>query len=95
MLKGITHETQATLESMCYGGLCSLDVDDMRDLFEFLAQYQWHENANEPFVCLSLISYDLHAYSPLMCSYCQSFDHDVNSCPYYNIYVTTMLDLMP
>ena len=20
-----------------------------------------------------------------VCSYCQSFDHDVNSCPYYNI----------
>ena len=33
----------------------------------------------------SPISYDLHAYSPLMCSCCQSFDHDVNSCPYYDI----------
>ena len=20
-----------------------------------------------------------------MCSYCQSFDHDLNSCPYYNL----------
>ena len=28
-LKGITHETRATLESMCYGGLCSLNADDM------------------------------------------------------------------
>jgi len=29
VLEGITHETRATLESMCYGGMCSLDVDDM------------------------------------------------------------------
>ena len=39
VLKGITPETRATLESICYGGLCSLDVDDMYDLFESLA---WH-----------------------------------------------------
>ena len=32
MFEGITHETRVTLESMCYGGLCSLNVDDMRDL---------------------------------------------------------------
>ena len=37
MLAGITHETRAILESMCYGGLCSLDVDGMWDLFESLA----------------------------------------------------------
>jgi len=34
----------------------------------------------------SPISYDFHACSPLMCSYCQSFDHDVNSCPYYDAF---------
>jgi len=26
---------------MCYGGLSSLNVDDMWDLFEYLASYQW------------------------------------------------------
>jgi len=87
VLEGITHETRATLESMCYGGLCSLDVDDMWNLFESLAWYQWHhENASKSFVCPSLISYDLHAYSSLVCSYCQSFEHDANSCPYYDIF---------
>jgi len=29
VLEGITHETRATLESMCYGGMYSLDVDAM------------------------------------------------------------------
>ena len=41
VLEGITHKTRATLESMCYGGLCSLNVDDMWDLFEYLASSQW------------------------------------------------------
>jgi len=35
VLEGITLETRATLESMCYGGICPLDVDDI--LFESLA----------------------------------------------------------
>jgi len=39
VIEGITHETRATLESMCYGGLCSLCGDDLWDLFEFLASY--------------------------------------------------------
>ena len=52
VLKGITHETQANLGSMCYGGMCSLVVDDMWDLFESLVWYQWHhENASE-FFCV-------------------------------------------
>jgi len=29
VLQGVTHETRANLESMCYCGLCSLNVDDM------------------------------------------------------------------
>jgi len=29
VLEGITHETRTTLESMCYGGLCSSNVDGM------------------------------------------------------------------
>jgi len=40
VLEGIPRETRATLESMCYGGLCSLNVDDLWDLFESLASYQ-------------------------------------------------------
>ena len=39
VLEGITHETRATLESMCYGGLYSLNADDMWDLFESFASY--------------------------------------------------------
>jgi len=57
------------------------------DLFESLAWYQWHhEIASESLECPFPISYDLHAYSPLVCSYCSSFEHDVNSCPYYDIF---------
>ena len=99
VLEGITHETQATLESMCYGGLCSLNVDDMWDLFESLASYQWKcECASESFMYPSPPPYDLHTQSSCVdqfrdaydhgssyphdvCSYCQSFDHDVDSCP--------------
>jgi len=62
-----------------------------------------HENASEFFVCPSPIPNGLHAQSPcvdqfrdsfhhrssyslLVCSYCQSFDHDANSYPYYDIF---------
>jgi len=89
---------------MCYGGLCSLNVDNMWDLFEFLAFYQWQcEYASESFVCHSPPLYDLHtqslcvdqfrdacdhycSYPRDVCSYCQSSNHDVNSCPYYDIF---------
>jgi len=99
----ITHENRATLESMCYSALCSLNVDDICDLFESLASYQWqYEFASESFACPSPPPYDLHAQSPSvdqirdacdhyssypldLCFYCQSFDHDVNSCPYYDV----------
>ena len=48
---GITYETRAIFESMYYGGLCSLNVDDMWDLFESLASYRWHyECAYKSFV---------------------------------------------
>ena len=54
VFEGITHETRAILESMCYGGLCSLDVDSMWDLFEPLTWHQWHyEIFSESFVCPS------------------------------------------
>jgi len=53
VLEGITHETRATLESMRYSGLCSLNADDMWDYFESLASYQWQrECATEAFVCI-------------------------------------------
>ena len=69
VLEGITHETRATLESMCYGGLCSLN-----------ASYQLHcECVSEAFVYPS-------PPPPDACSYCQSFDHDVNSCPSYVVF---------
>jgi len=65
MLEGITHETQVTLESMCYGGLCSLNVDDMWNLFKSLASYQWqYKCASESCACPSPPPYDLHAQSP-------------------------------
>jgi len=71
MLERMTYETRATLESMCHGGMCFSDIDDMWDLFEYLAWHQWHnEIASDSFVCPSPIFYGLHAYSPLMCSYC-------------------------
>jgi len=62
VLDEITQKTRPTLESMCYCGMCSLDIDNMWDLFESLAWYQWHqENASESFMCPSPTFYDLHA----------------------------------
>ena len=103
VLEGITHETRATLESMCYGALCLLNADDMWDLLESLSSYQWQcECASKAFVYPSPPPHDFHdqspcadqirdacdhySFSPLdACSYCQSFDHDVNSYPSYDV----------
>ena len=72
-------------------------------MFKSLASYQWqYEYASKSSACPSPSPYDLHAQSPCVdhfkdsydyyssfpldvCSYCQSYDHDVNSCPYYDI----------
>jgi len=49
---------------MSYGGLCSLNVDDMWNLFESLTSYQWqYEFASESFMCPSPPPYDLHVQS--------------------------------
>jgi len=65
VLEGITYDTWAILESMCYGVLCSFDVDDTWDLFESLASYQWQcESASERFVFASLA---LHGFSISIC----------------------------
>jgi len=67
VVEGITHEARATLESMCYGGLCSLNDDDMWDLFEYLASYQLKcECASDFFVFPSPPPYVLHAPSPFV-----------------------------
>jgi len=89
---------------MCYNRLGSVNTDDMWDLFESLASYQWQcECASESFVYPFLPPYDLHGPSPCVdqfrdacdhyssspldaCSYCQSFDHDVNSCHSYDVF---------
>ena len=39
VVERITYETQDTLGSMCSGGLCSLNVDDMWHSVECLASY--------------------------------------------------------
>jgi len=52
VLKGITHETRATLESMCYGSLCSLNVDDMSDLFEYPCGDQFRDACDHYSSCL-------------------------------------------
>jgi len=76
MLKGITYETRATLDSMCYAGMCYLSIDDMWDLFEYLASYQWHyEYASESFVCPSSHLYYLHAQSPCVDHFRDACDH--------------------
>ena len=57
MPERIIHGTRVTLESICYGGMCTLGVDDIWDLFESLAWYQSHcENASESCMCDSPIS---------------------------------------
>jgi len=77
---GDTYETRAILESMCYGGMCYLNVDDMWDLFESLASYQWQcESARDSFR-------HYHFDPQVMCSYGQSFDRDVSSHPYYDVF---------
>ena len=49
------------------------------------------------YVQIKLGMYVIHHSSyPLgVCSYCQSFDHDVNSCPYCDVSDNLMLSLMP
>jgi len=60
---------------MCYGGLSSLNVDDMWDLFEYLASYQWqYKCANESFACPSPPPYDLHAQSPCINKFKEACD---------------------
>jgi len=71
---------------MCYGGLCSLNDDDMWDLFESLASYQWQcECASESSLYPSPPPYDLHTPSPCVdqfregCDHYSSYPHDVSS----------------
>jgi len=79
VLEGITHETQATRESMCYGSLCYLTIDDMWDLFESLARHQWQfDDVRDPY-------HHYPSYPHVLCSYYRSFDHDVHLCPYYDV----------
>ena len=67
---------RAILKSMCYGGLCPLNVDNMWDLFEPLASYQWQcECASDSLVCSSSLPYDLHAQSPFLDQVRDVFDH--------------------
>ena len=87
VLEGITHETRATLESMCYGGLCLLNADDMWDLFESLASYQWQcECASEAFVYPSAPPHDFHAQSPYTDQIRGAYDHysfsPLDACSY-------------
>ena len=64
-LEGITYKTWATLGLVCYGGLCSFNVDDVWDLLESLSLYQWQcEYVSESFGCPSPPPYDLHAQYP-------------------------------
>jgi len=54
VLAGITHETRAILEFMCYGDMCFLSIGDIWDFLESLAWYQWHhEITSESFECPS------------------------------------------
>ena len=53
------------LKSMCYGGLCYLNVDDMWEFFKSLASHEWQcAYASDSFVFPSPPPYDLHAQSP-------------------------------
>jgi len=62
VFKGITYKTRAIVEFRYYGGMCYLNVNDMWDLFESLAWYQWQCNsACKSFVCSSPLPYVLHA----------------------------------
>jgi len=78
MLEGMTHETRATIESMYYA-MCYSTIDDMWDLFESLAWHQWK------LVDARALYHRYHSYPHVLCSYCQSFDHNVHLCPYYDI----------
>jgi len=72
---------------MCCGGLCSLNADDMWDLFESLASYQWQcECATEAFVYPSPPPYDFHAQSPCTDQFRDACDHcsssPLDACSY-------------
>ena len=66
---------------MCYGGLCSLDIDDMWDLFKSFASYQWQcESTSESFAYSFPPPYGLHAQSPCI-------DQLKDLCHHYSSYL--------
>jgi len=74
VLEGVVNETRATFESMCYGCMCYLNVDDIWGLFKSLSWYQWkYERADESFVCCCPFPYGFHAYSPCVVQFRDSF----------------------
>jgi len=76
VLQWITHDTRTILESMCYGAMCYLSVDDIWDLFESLPWHQWqYEYASESSVCPFPSPYDLHTQSPCIDQFKDVCDH--------------------
>ena len=76
---------------MCYGGLFSLNCDDMWDLFKSLVSYQWQSDcASEPFMCPFPPPYSLHAQSSCvnelrdLCHHSSSYPLGV--CSYYQFF---------
>jgi len=72
---------------MCYGGLYFLNVDDMWDLFEYLASYRWqHACDNESFACPSPPPYYSHAQSTYTDQFRDACDHyssyPLDACSY-------------
>ena len=96
VLEGITHETRAALESMYYGVLCSLSVNDMWDLFEYLASTNGNMSELVSLCMPSPPPYDLHAQSPCVNQFRDAYDqdssypHDVCSfCQYFDLDVNS------
>ena len=93
LLEGMTYETRAMLESTCYRGLDSLNVDEMWDLFESLASHQWQcECSSEAFV--SPPSYDLHNQSSCIDQYRDTCDHSSSPPPLMHVLIANLLTMM-
>jgi len=78
MMYGICFESLASYQWQC---------ESASSLFvcSSLPPYRLHDQSPHADQLRDLFHYN-SSYPLRVCSYCQSFDHDMHSCPYYNVF---------